>query len=84
MASSVALIVAEAVAMLPSAAVAVVGTAVGPPCGTLGLDNLDIPGEKTRTKDTLSNSSSVHLSSVLKHHHMCNSRILQPAISRYY
>ena len=64
--------------------VAVVGTAVGPPCGTLGLDNLDIPGEDTHPKDILSNSSSVHLSAVLKHHHMCNSRILQPAISRYY
>ena len=53
----VASLVAEAVAVLVSA---VVGTAVGPPCGTLGLDNLDIPGEDTRTtKDTLSNSSSL-------------------------
>ena len=62
-ASSVAEIVTEAVAVLASAVdvmiVAVVGSAVGPPCGTLCLDNLDIPGEDTRPKDTLSDSSSV-------------------------
>ena len=62
-ASSVAEIVTEAIAVLASAVdvmiVAVVGSAVGPPCGTLGLDNLDIPGEDTCPKDTLSDSSSL-------------------------